>query len=208
VVQQYIDEQYMIREIDHINYLDEAPLLELAQESNVKAMYILGVNYRWHATMENFRAENVRPPELDKPVYKQRKTPNLTIMNKARHWLNLAALNGQTIALRELAVSYDQLAYNMNELDNPDKNEIERLNLIAMAYRALHDELVPQLADNDEVIELSTEQQVIYRPLYQFVKTRWADQRELLGLPFTVDLNIPIEVTQLNDLQQQLCEAQ
>lgn len=204
VIEQFLNEQYFSTQVDYINYLDEEELLKLAHEDNVRAMYILGLNYRWNARMANFRSELVLPPEMPKPEYKARKLDR-QMMKKSRFWLRKAALNGQLSALAEIAVSYNHEVFLLNTSFQGNGVDIVKLIVTAQAYRALHDWLAPQLAEN-EPVERTQEEQAMFEQLLSQLKAQWTSQREALGFDSQIELNWPSEYDELKVLEATVCQ--
>ena len=213
VINRYIKEDYLGLHVDYVNYLNEQELLALAEEGNVRAMLILGLNYRWNARMESFQAKMVRPPELDRPNYKIKEKLDLTIMAKSRYWLARAAVNGQVAALAQIASNYRYQAVLLkketDENDQQDTNDkkAEYDNLIAhdIAYQLLHHKMAPQLSNYDDLEPIDPKIQPQVDKIYAQIENSWNLRRTRLGLPIQYELNLPPEFEEIEKLRDQIC---
>ena len=205
VVAQYIKNDYLAGEIDYINYLNNTELEELARNFNVKAMYILGNNYLWNAVYEGDRAERFRPQEIEKQPIKARNEFNQQSFQKAQYWLTKAALYGQVSALIDISIGYQQQAYLVEEKDQNSEKNINSINQNAIAYIKLHQQLAPELSERLHIDSLAEQLGEPDSALIEQLQRRWKKEREDLGLSEQLELNLPPELQETNELRARLC---
>lgn len=208
VVKDWATETFGYGKVDYVNYLDESQLLDLANADNGRAMLILGLNYRWHARMNNFQSRFVRPPDVPQPEYKPRRYDQL-MMQKSIHWLEQAALRGELGAFTELSIAYDYEIEFLRYTKSTATDEIEAMTLKSMAYSVFVNYLIPQLGVDDVsalASQLSTDRQQKYGQILNQLKTQWQQQRVQLGYADKIELQIPPEYHELKKLNDRLCD--
>lgn len=206
IVANYIKNEYLAGEIDYINYLNNDELEQLARNQNVKAMYILGINYQWNSIYEGDRSERFRPQEIEKQPIKARTAFNLQSFQKAQYWLEKAAFNGQISALIDIAVGYQQQAYMIEEKGEYSEKVIQNIKQNAIAYMQLHQQLAPELSQRTEIDSLIAQLGESDSARLALLQKRWKKAREDLGLSQHLELNLPPEIAQISKLRKQLCK--
>ena len=205
IIANYIKNDYLAGEIDYINYLNNDELEELARNNNVKAMYILGVNHQWNALYEGDRAERFRPQEIEKQPIIVRKAFNLESWQQAQRWLERAATHGQISALIDISVGYQQQAYMLEEQGQYSEKVIQKIKQNAIAYMQLHQQLAPEISTRSELNTLIEELGEPDPALLNLLQRRWKKEREDLGFSEQVELNLPPEIAEINQLRENLC---
>ncbi|MCJ8271208.1 MAG: hypothetical protein MJK04_17630 [Psychrosphaera sp.] len=210
IMEDYEDDEYYLGTVDYVNYLDESELQSLAGDDNVRAMFVLAMNYRWHAQMNTFVSVYVRPEETDRPTYKKRPF-DLKMMEQARYWFEQAALNGRYNAVMEIAVSYLQQQRHLDKTAIDYQQQLQSIQLKARAYGELHDwltsEMIELQSDADEPPAALDEQlQQTYADLLTNLKSGWVNNRLQRGYDSKVELNLPPAFYQLKALKKQICQ--
>lgn len=205
IIANYIKNDYLAGEIDYINYLNNDELQELANNNNVKAMYILGVNHQWNALYEGDRAERFRPQEIEKQPIIVRKAFNLESWQQAQRWLERAATHGQISALIDISVGYQQQAYMLEEQGQYSEKVIQKIKQNAIAYMQLHQQLAPEISTRSDIDALIENLGEPDPALFKHLQRRWKKEREDLGLSEQLELNLPPEIAEINQLRENLC---
>lgn len=205
IIANYIKNDYLAGEVDYINYLNNTELEQLAHSQNIKAMYILGINYQWNAIYKGDRSERFRPQEIEKQPIKVRQEFNLESWQKAQYWLEKAAANGQVSALIDIAVGYQQQAYLVEEKGEHSDKVVQHIKQNAIAYMQLHQQLAPELSQQAEIDTLVAQLGEPDPARFKLLKNRWKKERENLGLSEHLELNLPPELAEINQLRTKLC---
>jgi hypothetical protein len=208
VVDQWLFENFGIGEVDQINYLDEQQLLEQANGGDVRAMYVLGLNYKWHATMVTFHSIFVRPKTMPEPEYKE-KPLDRKIMAKARKWLLAAAYHGYAGALDSLAHSYDKEATYVEQQQDQNPQSIRKLKLIALAYLALQKKIMPMLSDYLKKVDtasISQQERDEFKRYLADITEQWRSRREAMGKSVQLDIELPPEAFEIEKMKDDWCK--
>ncbi len=203
VVEQWMFDNFGLARIDQENYMDEAQLLSQAKADNYYAMFILGLNYRWHSTKDTFQSQAVRPSELPKQTYKDRPF-DIETAKKARYWAERAAVNGIIEGLTVIDASYLEEVTFLEEHNPQDMDKIQQTRLTGLAYIRLQGWLAPGVFDGkayQETTGLSVEESEHFKGIFADVSQQWAVKRQALGYDSALNLNIPPEFYQLKNMK-------
>ena len=207
VVEQWQFDNLGFGKVDYANYLNEEQLLDQANAGDVRAMYVLGTNYRWHATMESFQSIFIRPKEYPPVEYKERPLVN-KVMTQARFWLIQAAYYGHVGALESLAYSYDKEAAYFEKQQHNRKQQIQTLRMTSIAYSAMQAWLLPDLAPflkQYDTSILNNNELAEFNDLLLQNKRRWLENRKALGLDPKWRLAVPKELWEIQLQRKNLC---
>lgn len=194
--------------LDAENYMDIDTLEQQAQSGNSYAMFVLGRHYL-------YRSHNALPydpnvfPESEGAQSLQRETPiNLNELNKAEYWLSMAGFNGILGAFHELTSVY-VLKWQYAAVEKGQQEEKAAPLLIkANAYFYLPQWLLPEYFRGPAYFnrpELSEQQRIDLENALDGLKAMWQQERENLGLPAKLNIEVPDLV---NDyINAQLCRA-
>ncbi|WP_214001146.1 hypothetical protein [Arsukibacterium sp.] len=210
--------QELEAELDNSYYqtLSIDQLVEQAQAADVLAMRMLAERYLTYARYQHFSKPAAQhfSERLDRSALAQ-----------ARYWAEQAALHGYGGAFMSLlAMSYMVELEDINRQLEANPAQVEILHdqqtdvaLNAQAYLTLSVELMPQLHEfllplrtQLSKTELSTEEQARFDEIYPKLRSEWRGKRALLGLPAELEFNIPVEVEQYIQLENELhnCNSQ
>lgn len=193
--------------IDNENYMNESQLLQQAHAGNRYAMFVLGRNYRWHAKMDTFVSNEVRPKELPEQESKE-KPFDLATLDKARFWLTKASTNGLLGGLGEISLTYaDQ--YGFLSKERPvNKEKMQTMLLTAAAYSALQGWLSPQvyhLPAYQAPVGLSAKDRLEFDLIFDGLQVQWHKNRLDAGFKTEFKLTIPPEFYQIK--QMKICDS-
>lgn len=194
------------------SYAGEELLIEYAESGDAKAMWSLGINYRWNSRYENFLSPFLKPTDVPFPEYVA-KPLNIAILDKSRYWFEQAAINGLISGLVELDITY---TIELNLISSEKADQIERteeIKLDRLVNKKLIKTISPQFADLmnnftpgwEDKSELSSGAQAILEDKLNKKIKNWNEARRKKGLQLNYEILIPEEVKQLNALHHNLC---
>ncbi len=188
---------------EYLDY-DEATLKTLAQSGDARAMFTLGVNYRWYAQFTNFESPLIRKdPMQTKP--QKREALELELMHQAIYWLEQAAYHGLPTALLEQKHAFAVLLEA--NAPHPLVPDEEALKLRSIVIEHFIHQVVPDYSlvsfNIGNLNSLEAEQQQSFEQDLQALSKKWQQQREQLQLPQTIELSkSPQLLTLLSQMQQ------
>lgn len=185
----------------YYQYLNEEELLLASEKGDSIAMRILGINYQWNSSYDNFQSGFVKPKELP-PVKYQRKKFDKSIDEKSKFWLYKSALEGQSLALNEIAISYKYQIISRKEDGVLDPEEEQNLKNYERAYRILYEYVTPDITNflvpkEQQKSNMSGFSQNEIEKITQIVeelKSEWRAKRSELGYPEFIKIDIPEDV--------------
>lgn len=170
-----------------------------ADSGDVDAMYKLGVKYLW-AGMQPSRDPHLNVSPLT-PAQQQ------LYADKSRFWFWQAALHGRLQAFLELSVAFTSM-HN----DKHDLAPAPEISPLTAAYQLLMLEINPDFARalgvRAEQIWLKDQDKAQVAPLLAALRSQWQQQRQELGQPFQLDLQVPDYVKTFEQKLAQLCASQ
>jgi len=198
--------------ISSYQYMDEESLLEVAQGGDSKAMWVLGKNYFWQSTHNNFHSKYLLPNTISFVEY-ELKPLDLEMLEKSRYWLFLSALHGEYAGLIEYqSTFFKQFELLKETTDIETALEYLTPNIIAIgklmdwAFPSFPKAFGPTFQEtnirdekySDEILEK-------YEVIFEQLKNKWISQRNLLGYPEKVDMFVPVEVSDIYKMIMETC---
>jgi hypothetical protein len=187
--------------------LGEAELIELAENANPDAMYILGMNYMWHSYNETFINPILIPGYMQDENNKPTKEFDLSLLEESRKWLYRAAVHKYPSALTQLIWTYATVEYRFTYdgyyIDDKkgivfnNQEELDNLSRETYVIRKSIQQLMPNLSqllnpmaeesitrfEKDKTPEVLTE---IAEEISKFT-SNWKADRFELGLPMNIE---------------------
>lgn len=188
---------------DYLIALDESELILEAMSGNNEAYYVLGMNKHWsshHTAKLNPTLNNISDLGVPKPL-------DLTTLKESRKYLWDASINGISIALLELASTFDT---EVNHSDLSDE-EVKILYENKYLYRRLFISVSPEVS---EIYSLSmtrlnrdfdfldlNDLEGVYGDLYN----KWRDKRSSIGKGVKIEVSIPDYIKKSWDKKYKIC---
>ena len=82
---------------------------------------------------------------------------------------------------------------------------IQKIKQNAIAYMQLHQQLAPEISTRSDINALIENLGQPDPALFKHLQRRWKKEREDLGLSEQVELNLPPEIAEINQLRENLC---
>lgn len=206
--------EFILNDYENLNSyatLEREQLLELGNNNDKSAMFVLGMNYVWHSYNKPFTDPMLSSGARPVPMLSNYKSIDIDMLETGQNWLFNAAVNGYPSALVPLSKSYlitiNAAKWNISQNEDDQEYAVRQERLIReqelqmLATTRLIVELMPTLADfakagnsyEERFSALKKEDIEQLDQIHSDQYSRWSNDREEMNKIAEVELPISAE---------------